>query len=88
MECKALSSPGGLGSSPAYFAALWLSRQELAAGILAGHRGTLSLPSSHMRWASSAVPQKANTDASEPIVLQAARSPPSGPVGMMFPGLC
>lgn len=83
-----LSLPRDLGHSTAYFAAPWLPRQELAAGILAGHRGPVPLHSSHMQWASSAVPQKANTDASEAIVLRAARSPPSDPVGTMFPGLC
>lgn len=51
-------------------------------------RGSVHGCSSHMQWASSAVPQKANTDASEAIVLPAALSPPSDPVGMMFPGLC
>lgn len=59
-----------------------------AARIRAGRGGPVHLHSSQMQRAASAVPQKTNIDASEAIVLPAALSPPSDPVGMMFPGLC
>lgn len=79
---RGLYSPAGLLGS------FLADPQGLATRILAGHRGPIHLYSSQMQWASSAVPQQANTDASEATVLPAAPSSPSDPVGMMFPGLC
>ena len=75
-------------SAPAYFAPARLTPQGPAARMVAGLGGLVHLPSSHMQRASSAVPPRADIDASEAIVLPAALSPPSDPVGMMFPGLC
>lgn len=81
-------SAQGPGLPPGLLHSLLAEPQGPAARLRAGHSGPVHLHSSQMQWAASAVPQKANIDASEAIVRPAALSPPSDPVGMIFPGLC
>lgn len=81
-------SAQGPGLQPGLLRSVLAEPPGPAASIRAGRGGPVHLHSSQMQRAASAVPQKTNIDASEAIVLPAALSPPSDPVGMMFPGLC
>ena len=80
-----LSLPRDLGYSPAYFAAPWLSHQELAASFRAGHRGPALLHSSYTRWASLAVPRKQTLTSARPLCSKQPSHPHQTQLARCFP---